>query len=173
MNIYMNAFIDPLTGVLNRRGAHALLFNEFEYKHEIGDFGIIIIDIDYFKKHNDLLGHDEGDYCLKTVAEIIRECVKERTELIIRHGGEEFVVLLANSDKNDTVCWAEKIRSTINDRRISTPFKEIADFLTVSIGASIVSNIDDMHYESVVYGADQALYSAKMQGRNQVVFKNE
>lgn len=168
--IYVTAFLDPLTGLLNRRGGNAYLQQEMEYRGE-SRMGIIMLDVDFFKKYNDALGHDEGDNCLKMVSTSIQEAVGERTRLIVRHGGEEFVVLLFDATEEETKEWAEKIRETVYNKALPAPHREVADVVTVSVGATVMVLRVDCLYEHALRTADMALYAAKEAGRNQVVFR--
>ena len=169
--IYMTAFLDPLTGLLNRRGGNALLAENMEAAREETSIGVVMLDIDFFKKYNDSLGHDAGDECLKTVGHCIKDAVGEKTRLLIRHGGEEFVVLFIDTTEQELKGWAEKIRKNVFERGIEAPFKEVADVVTVSVGASISTEKPGETYESLLEQADAALYTAKESGRNRVVFR--
>lgn len=169
--IYVTTFIDTLTHLLNRRGGNALMEVELKKRDGKAELGVIMLDIDYFKKYNDSLGHDEGDNCLQTVAECIKQAVGERTQAIIRHGGEEFVVVLFDATPEETLEWAERIRKTVYDRGLSAPYRQVADVVTVSIGATVVNCACEERYENTLKTADMALYMAKENGRNQVVFR--
>lgn len=168
--IYTTAFLDPLIGLLNRRGGNAFLQKELGYRGE-SRAGVIMLDVDFFKKYNDALGHEEGDNCLKMVSAAIQEAVKERTRLIVRHGGEEFIVLLLDATEEETKKWAEKIRKTVYNRALPTPHREVADVVTVSVGATVMTVCSDDLYEDTLNTVDAALYAAKEAGRNQVVFR--
>lgn len=168
--IYMTAFFDPLTGLLNRRGGNAYLQEEMEYRGD-SRIGVIMLDVDYFKKYNDSLEHDEGDNCLKMVSASIREAVGDRTRLMVRHGGEEFVIILFDATEEDTKKWAEKIRRTVYDRALPAPCREVADVVTVSVGAAVMAIHSGSLYEQTLKAADEALYMAKESGRNRVVFR--
>jgi len=169
--VYVNTFIDPLTGLLNRRGGNALFSSEIMKAKGKAKFGIIMLDIDYFKKYNDTLGHDAGDVCLQTVSSCIRKAVESRTNIMIRHGGEEFVIILINADKEETLKWGEQIRSTVFEEGLPAPYKKVADVVTVSIGISTDFAEQDDRYEEFLELADQALYQAKNSGRNQVAYQ--
>ena len=91
--IQVKTFIDPLTGLLNRRGANAVLEEELSGGRRHPFLGVVMLDIDYFKKYNDSLGHDAGDECLASVADCVRDAAGDHTRLLIRHGGEEFVAI--------------------------------------------------------------------------------
>ena len=168
------AFYDPLTHLLNRRGATSQFENclykyktKFPEKNQI-QYGIIMLDIDYFKKYNDTFGHDEGDRCLEKVATAIKHAVVGRTELTIRHGGEEFVVILLGADENESVKYAEKIRQSVRNLELPAPDTSVDQYVTVSIGIDVVDNVPNHEYVNVLQGADKALYHSKENGRNQI-----
>lgn len=167
------ASIDGLTGLSNRR-----LFDETLKKEsarmtrEDKNLGILMIDIDNFKNYNDLYGHQAGDDCLKKVASTISETVYRPGDLAARYGGEEFVVILPDTDKEGIYEVAERIKQEIESLDIEHNDSPVADHVTVSIGVAVskVKSKDDG--ERIVKLADQALYQAKKNGRNQTVIAN-
>lgn len=167
--IYSMTFVDALTNLLNRRGGNAVMELELEKRGGRAELGVIMLDIDFFKKYNDSLGHDSGDDCLKEVSASIREAIGERTKIMIRHGGEEFVIILFDCTLEETERWAEKIRQTVYNKQIPAPYQEVADVVTVSVGAAGMVAEAGMHYEDMLKAADLSLYMAKELGRNQVV----
>lgn len=172
--LYIEAFVDPLTELLNRRGGNAVLAEEMQKISPESEVGIIMFDIDYFKKYNDTFGHDAGDGCLRMVGQTIRETLHNRTKLLIRHGGEEFAAIIFNTDKNELKQWAEKLRAAVYAKKLEAPVKDVSDYVTVSIGTSIKRIMcKNMRYEELLIEADEALYQAKRAGRNQVAFIGE
>lgn len=169
--VYVNTFVDPLTLLLNRRGGNAVMDRELKKCGGKTTLGVIMLDVDYFKKYNDELGHDAGDYCLKEVGACIREIVGKRTDVMIRHGGEEFVIILFDTTREETIECAEHIRQSVYARRIPAPYQAVADVMTVSVGATVVQTDGELMYENILKTADLALYRAKEAGRNQVVFQ--
>lgn len=170
--VYMTAYLDTLTHLLGRRGGNALMEQELKKRGGRSELGVIMLDIDFFKKYNDSFGHDAGDYCLKAVGECIRKAAEERTQIMIRHGGEEFVLVLFDATAEETIQQAEKIRKAVFDMGLPAPYREAADVVTVSVGATVVTASEEkMRYESTLKMADMALYEAKEAGRNQVVFR--
>ncbi|MCR5145028.1 MAG: GGDEF domain-containing protein [Lachnospiraceae bacterium] len=173
--IQENTFYDKLTHLLNRKGAASQL-DKCSYKFSkirqkpISEFtyGIIMLDIDFFKKYNDTFGHDQGDICLESVATAIKHAVLGRSEVVIRHGGEEFVVILVDADKEETMRYAEKIRQSVLALEMPAPDTSVNQYVTVSVGIDVVDEIEDNQYTNVLSGADQALYKSKEKGRNQV-----
>ena len=122
-----------------------------------------MLDIDFFKKFNDTYGHLAGDGCIRKVASALREVLQRPGDFCARFGGEEFVILLAETTLAESAAIAERIRQVISD----TEFSE-AGHLTVSIGVAGLKDYEG-DYERLLMEADSALYQAKRQGRNRVV----
>lgn len=154
--------IDPLTGVYNRSKLRFLLINKLEQAYfENGTFAILFVDLDHFKMINDTYGHLEGDRVLVEFSHLIRGSLRS-SDLFCRWGGEEFIIVLDNTEAEAAYSIAEKLRGIVqeNDFHLNHP-------LTISIGISgydSKSTIDD-----IIKAADQAMYKAKSQGRNQTV----
>ena len=169
--LYMEAFVDPLTQLLNRRGGDAVFQKERQAYANETEIGIIMFDIDYFKRYNDTFGHGEGDICLRNVGDAIRENMKERTKLMIRHGGEEFVTILFQTNEKELLQCAEKLRKAVFEKHMKAPTDEVAEYVTISIGAAMEKIQDeDFRYEKLLSAADEALYKAKQSGKNCVVY---
>lgn len=169
--LYMEAFVDPLTQLLNRRGGDAVFQKERQAYANETEIGIIMFDIDYFKRYNDTFGHGEGDICLRTVGDAIRENMKERTKLMIRHGGEEFVTILFQTNEKELLQCAEKLRKAVFEKHMKAPTDEVAEYVTISIGAAMERIPgEDFRYEKLLSAADEALYKAKQSGKNCVVY---
>lgn len=153
---------DPLTGLFNRRAFLAKLEEESERARRHGlPLSLALLDVDAFKSYNDTYGHPAGDEVLKRVAQVLQDH-KRRTDFVARHGGEEFAVILANTDEAGGRILAERFRQAI----------EKADWLdrpvTASFGlAAAVSS--QQPTSSLIKNADKALYQAKERGRNRVV----
>lgn len=169
--LYMEAFIDPLTELLNRRGGNAMLAQAVSEQMPGTNVGVIMFDIDYFKRYNDTFGHDAGDACLRMVGQTIRETFTERTQIMIRHGGEEFAVILFDTNETELREWAERLRRAVYEKRLEAPTKDVAEYVTVSIGVALKKLGDEnQRYEELLTEADAALYEAKRGGRNQVAY---
>ncbi len=164
--VVVTAMLDPLTGLLNRRGANTLCAN-LQGK---GPFGVMIMDIDFFKNYNDTFGHDAGDQCLTTVASAIREAAGDKTEILIRHGGEEFVIVWQCSDKEELLQMAEKVRLCVLSKKLPAAVKKTNEYVSLSIGCTLVNDIENGRYETAVKIADKGLYKSKENGRNQVTY---
>ncbi len=161
------ALRDPLTEVLNRRALDGPLIREIKAGVRYGTPAcLILLDLDFFKTVNDVLGHMAGDEVLKEVAALVRETVRE-VDSVGRYGGEEFAVVLPHTDLNQAQTLAERIRAIIERHAFDLEDSHVR--MTVSIG------IASLHVSSVttvaewIAAADAALYEAKAQGRNRVV----
>ena len=151
------ATIDPLTGAKNR---NVLSVDELEYS------GILMIDIDYFKKINDEFGHINGDNSLKFLVKTIKNCIRKEDE-IIRYGGEEFIVILKNLNDIEIIKnIAETIRFNIESK--SKTDSKLKKCFTVSIGACIYNS--KLGLDENIKIVDSLLYAAKNNGRNQTFF---
>ena len=152
---------DPLTSIYNRRKFNELLEREVERsKRYDSGLSIIMCDIDHFKKINDEFGHDVGDNALKIFSSTIHDNIRE-VDMFARWGGEEFMILMPNSDINSAESVAEKLRKVIED----TEIKKITAF-TASFGVTDLNKDDTT--ESFIKRVDEALYKAKSGGRNKV-----
>ena len=158
---------DPLTGLYNRRAMHAITQEDFDMlKNRDGSIGILLLDIDHFKKVNDTYGHATGDALLTHFANEVSSCLRA-TDRIFRVGGEEFVILLRECNQDKLLQLADRIRTHIETHPLVTPKAQIPH--TVSIGCASACNADTS-LQHVIERADKALYSAKRQGRNKVDF---
>ncbi|HHS99729.1 MAG TPA: GGDEF domain-containing protein [Thiomicrospira sp.] len=157
------SLIDELTNIANRRRINELLDIEFQRaKRYQSTFSIVIFDIDHFKSINDTYGHLIGDDVLKAIAKLVSHSIR-KTEMVGRWGGEEFILILTETEQNAAFAAAEKIRRTIE----STEFKGLKNKLTCSFG--IAEYEPEISLEVMIERADQALYQAKNNGRNQVI----
>ena len=166
--------MDGLTQVPNRRYFDEVFSKEWlsaiRTKNRLS---LIMIDIDYFKAFNDEYGHLAGDDCLKAVAQVIAKEINRPEDFVARYGGEEFTVVLPNSNAKTAICVGEKIRKAVVDLRINHSKSLAAQFVTVSVGVTTVVVEQDKDYSKMISKADQALYLAKQQGRNQVKYLRE
>ena len=153
---------DPLTGLPNRRQFNDMLSREILVARRTREsLSLLAIDLDFFKKVNDLYGHDIGDQVLKRFAEIAQLSIR-RTDLIARVGGEEFFVVLPRTNAGIAERLAEKIRTVIETDEFESLPK-----VTVSIGLTELTE-DDKNLSDLTIRADRALYAAKRSGRNRV-----
>ena len=168
-----SAYQDGLTGLYNRKfledhGKKLIL----QAKREEFNIGVLLLDMDHFKAVNDEYGHDIGDKVLKELSRILMETVRE-SDIVIRYGGEEFIILLVNvNSEEDALNVANKIRIKVQNNEIDV-YAGSKLRKTVSIGLSMYPE-DSSTLDSVIKNADIALYEAKNKGRNQVVrFQSE
>jgi len=153
---------DALTGLQNRLSANERLRAEFLRMKRTGRaYTALLLDIDYFKRVNDTFGHETGDQVLKQLAEILQASIRA-TDFVARFGGEEFLVLLPETEAEGALVIAEKIRSSVT----AHDFPGVHQ-VTISIGVSRV-NPTDGNEDEAVRRADTALYEAKGRGRNRV-----
>lgn len=164
--IQQMATTDGLTGLFNHRLFQEKLSEELRRLNRFSEpVSLLLADIDYFKKVNDSYGHPVGDSVLRDVSEIIRETVRE-VDIPARYGGEEFAVILPGADTDGAKIIAERLRKAVMGRSFSSD--DVVFKVTLSIGIS-TSPADAKEKEGLIEKADQALYSAKHNGRNQSV----
>ena len=162
--------LDGLTKIANRRSFDEYLEEQWEI-HLSGQLplALIMIDIDYFKQYNDFYGHQSGDDCLIRIAQTIASVNNRTADLTSRYGGEEFVVILPNTNIEKASQIAESIRLSILGLAISHENSGVNPYITLSLGvASLVPSFSNLQSELITQ-ADSALYKAKRHGRNQVV----
>lgn len=169
------ATTDSLTGCYNRRYLLAYLDQEISKNHFYHhSFSLILFDIDLFKRINDTFGHQIGDEVLRKVAQVAKGCLRA-SDLIARYGGEEFTIYLPHTGKNEVLEIAEQLRCAIESYQIQTKSGNIQ--VTISIGATTYSNDrlwqndPQILLDTLVGRADAALYRAKQEGRNQIIFQ--
>jgi diguanylate cyclase (GGDEF)-like protein/PAS domain S-box-containing protein len=157
-----HANTDALTGLLNRRSIDVILKREQSlYERYKTEFSILLIDLDHFKKINDMLGHQQGDEVLVQFSKLLKENVR-RTDHVARWGGEEFLIVCSNTSIENAIAIAEYIC-----KKVATHSFGSGSNVTCSIGVSSINQTDSI-YEKIIKSADDALYIAKEKGRNQV-----
>lgn len=159
------AITDPLTGLYNRRGLEELGGHEFDRYRRFGHpFSVTMLDIDHFKQVNDRYGHTVGDLVLKGLAEKCRSVIRQ-VDILGRYGGEEFVILLPETDLFQAVNLSERLRRLVADTPI--PAGELNIPITISLGVTRASR-NHTSLSMILDQADKALYDAKSKGRNRV-----
>jgi len=166
------AITDELTGLYNHRHFYQVLEAEIKraqrYKRPLS---LIMVDIDYFKNYNDRCGHLKGDEALRQLAGVLRRNARD-VDVIARYGGEEFTLILPETDLAQAEVQAERIRAAVEQHLFEAEEVQPLGKLTISLGvATYFSPMKRM--EELVHAADQALYRAKAQGRNQVCLAGE
>jgi two-component system, cell cycle response regulator len=165
--IYRMTILDGLTGIHNKRYFLEFLERELAGAHRHRHpLSLVMFDVDHFKKVNDERGHLCGDHVLKEIAARIRPRIR-REDLFARYGGEEFCCILASTNLEGAVRFAEHIRGLISDRPCS--FDGVSFTVTISLGVSTVWNEPGVDLLTLVKRADDNLYAAKRGGRNKVV----
>jgi diguanylate cyclase (GGDEF)-like protein/PAS domain S-box-containing protein len=160
------ATTDPLTGALNRRAGRTSLENAFRRWKRYGrTFAVLMIDCDHFKCVNDRFGHDVGDTVLVDLVRCCRANMRD-TDIVVRWGGEEFLLLLPETGQRDASTVAERLRLEVESAVVQAGVQPVR--VTVSIGVAEPTDADSFA-DDVVHRADRALYHAKHNGRNQVV----
>jgi len=167
------SMIDSLTNIPNRR-----FFNEtFEKKYreilrDKRSLALIMIDVDFFKLYNDNYGHWQGDECLRKVAQTLRKNLKRPTDTVSRYGGEEFVVLLKDIDRDGAKKVVQSLIDAVANLKIEHKYSTVAEFVTISAGLSIKESDEDISKEDFLKIADDELYRAKESGRNKFCAKS-
>ena len=165
------AHTDQMTGVLNRRafshdfGEKMHLSSENDYK-----IAVALIDIDFFKAYNDKFGHLEGDTCLRSVAESLRQSFRRKQDMVYRFGGEEFLIVF-DARENDAYELVERARKNVEALGIPHANTSISPYVTISAGVCVTPPSKSIFTDSAIKIADDALYESKRQGRNQTILR--
>jgi len=164
------SFRDGLTGVANRRRFDAIIELEWSNaRRNRQPLSLLMMDIDYFKQYNDRYGHLEGDACLKRVARILNSAATRARDLLARFGGEEFVLVLPETDETAAGKLAARCRELILAERIPHESSPIGSALTISVGAGTMIPGHDDALRPFIDAVDKRLYQAKQQGRDRIV----
>ena len=158
------AALDPLTGTYNRRFGLERLREEFSRSIRSGiPMGIMMMDVDRFKRVNDVYGHIAGDYVLKNIVNITQPILR-KGDILIRYGGEEFLAIMPGASQVDVLRIAERIRYAVKDDKVTYCGSEISATISIGVDSYPSSDIDDPM--QLIANADSALYQAKHNGRN-------
>jgi diguanylate cyclase (GGDEF)-like protein/PAS domain S-box-containing protein len=161
--------IDGLTSIANRRYFDERL--EREWRRAIRKqttLSLIMIDIDYFKAFNDTYGHLSGDECIKHVAQVLNTSINRAGDLAARFGGEEFIVLLPDTEQEGATRVASIIRATVEGLQIKHSGSSINSYVTISLGIASINPTVEGEGKDLIKAADEALYQAKDNGRNRI-----
>ena len=162
---------DELTGIPNRRFFNYELEREWKRAtRENTSISVVIFDIDHFKEYNDNFGHIDGDTCLKNIAQELATTFNRPTDIFARYGGDEFVAILPDTEKEGALTLAEVCRQKVDEMEIR--FEKDAEVMQITISAGVSTATPEVHSKPVILlnNADNALYEAKNQNRNSVRF---
>ncbi len=169
---------DSLTQIANRRAFDTRLNEEWRRCQRSGEpLALIMFDIDFFKRFNDNYGHLAGDECLRRIGELLQQghYAQRASDLVARYGGEEFVVILSAATLSSAINIGEQIRHDIEKLQISHEFRgdDLQPVITVSLGAATLHPQHHNTPENLIAAADDALYRAKLLGRNRLISSEE
>lgn len=168
--LLQQSLTDPLTGLSNRRDFDVYMENEWiRLRRSKQPLSVIMCDVDYFKKYNDAYGHQRGDTCLRSLATLLSGVVNRPADLPARYGGEEFVLVLPETDHEGACHVGQMICDGVRGLKIEHAVSSVCPWVTMSVGVATVIPDDQLNSDYLVRMADEALYRAKAQGRNQVV----
>lgn len=157
---------DPLTRALNRRFLPSVLGREITLANNgHTPLSVLMVDIDHFKAINDDYGHAVGDIVLRHTAELLLSSVRD-SDFVFRYGGEEFLIVLVETDRSGALAIAERIRQHLADQKVSVRGQ---DALSITASFGVATHEGHPDYEYLIDAADKALYRAKKEGRNRVV----
>ena len=160
---------DPLTGIFNRRVFEERITGELErFSRYKTPFSLILFDVDNFKGLNDKFGHEAGDRAMKAITSTVKNHIR-KTDIFARYGGDEFILILTQTDIAKSVKVAEKLRDMVQKTSFGYKGKQVP--ITISMGVTEVKN-SDKDKEGIITRADKLLYNAKESGRNKVVSDN-
>jgi diguanylate cyclase (GGDEF)-like protein len=164
------SYLDPLTGVANRRrfDQHLALEWRRAFRSQ-SSIAVVMVDLDSFKDFNDAYGHQEGDRCLQRVASVLTNAAQRAGDLVARYGGEEFVVLLQGTGEEGAAALAERLRADVEALAIPHRRSRVGSVVTISVGVASAVPVEGLEPSAVIAAADAGLYRAKALGRNRVV----
>lgn len=165
----VQADIDGLTQIANRRKFDQCLVQQWQQMaEEAAPLALIMVDIDYFKSYNDTYGHLAGDACLVQVAKVLRQSLYNPADMIARYGGEEFVAILPRTDVKAATMVAQRMQEEIASLSIPHQNSPVAPKITLSLGVASTLPSLEVSPIKLVKQADEQLYQAKREGRNQL-----
>lgn len=164
------SYTDSLTGLHNRRYFNLVFERELKLaKRNKSYITFMMLDIDFFKQYNDTYGHIEGDYALKSVAKVLKDTLKRPNDYVFRLGGEEFGVLLSDTDESNSAKLAREICDAVKGRELKHEKSTACEFVTISIGVVCCVADDALVDDLLIQRADEMLYHAKESGRNRYI----
>ena len=164
------SYTDSLTSLHNRRYFNFIYERELKRaKRNKNYITFMMLDIDFFKQYNDTYGHVEGDFALKSVAKVLQDTLRRPSDYVFRLGGEEFGVLLSETDESHSARLARDICNAVRAREIKHKASKVNEYLTISVGVVCVKADDKLDEELLISRADEMLYRAKESGRDRYV----
>jgi diguanylate cyclase (GGDEF)-like protein len=157
---------DPLTGLFNRRTLDEAIARHAAAPAPGRGNGVLMIDVDHFKRFNDHAGHAAGDRCLRLIAQALRASLRSCDDVAARYGGEEFAVILPDADLAETLAVAQRLHRAVLDLAIAHPGLGDGHIVTISVGATTTA--EGCAITEAIETADRLLYSAKQAGRNRI-----
>ncbi len=158
---------DDLTQIPNRRYFNRYFQQEWrrcQRKHS--PMSLLLCDLDYFKSYNDYYGHQQGDYCLKQIAQIVQKTLQRPGDMVFRYGGEEFAIILPNTTSKGAEFIAKQIVQKVQLEQIPHSPSPITSYVSVSLGIAVSLNSTVLSSQTLFEMADMAVYRAKATGRN-------
>ena len=164
------SYTDSLTGLHNRRYFNFIYERELKRaKRNHTYITFMMLDIDFFKQYNDTYGHVEGDFALKSVAKVLKDTLKRPSDYVFRLGGEEFGVLLSDTDETHSARLAREICDAVRARELKHEKSSVCEFVTISIGVVCCVADEALNDEILISRADEMLYAAKESGRDRYI----
>jgi len=164
------SYTDSLTNLYNRRYFNIVYDRELKRaKRSRTYITFMMLDIDFFKQYNDTYGHVEGDFALKSVAKVLKDTLKRPSDYVFRLGGEEFGVLLSETDETHSARLAREICDAVRGREIKHEGSKVNKYLTISVGVACCIADDALEEQILITRADEMLYKAKESGRDRYV----
>lgn len=172
-NLEALAAADGLTGIANRRSFDIRIAEEWRRAIRAQTpLSLLLIDVDFFKPYNDRYGHTVGDDCLRTVATVLSANLRRVADTVARFGGEEFAVVLPETDEPSAKMMAERLRQAVEGLQMRHDASSVADVVTISVGGATVIPTTLIELAALIQSADEMLYHAKRGGRNRTSHRN-
>jgi len=164
------SYQDGLTGVANRRMLDSILDVEWlNARRNCQPLSVLLVDIDYFKQYNDRYGHLQGDDCLRSIAQTLDAVASRPRDFLARFGGEEFMLVLPETDGKAAHAVADRCRQAILKLQIPHAASDISQLVSISVGVASIIPDHESDMATFIESVDRKLYQAKLQGRDRVV----
>jgi diguanylate cyclase (GGDEF)-like protein len=168
-----SAITDPLTGLYNRSAIDTIYSKLLAVARRNNRLlALAFIDLDHFKEYNHLYGHQLGDDALIALSDVIKETFRRPTDAGVRFGGEEFLVFFDSEDFADARTHIKRLIGALKDKAIKHEGNSSSELLTMSVGLAVIKPNMDIELNKLINISDEAVYQAKLQGRNNTVARN-